>query len=82
MEIYNFLFGRLFLGHPVYASKFKTSSVWFDAPFHEESEYGLRFYFWPCFNGVNCQKPFAQIPQKAGFWHFTAYGILSLSPSE
>ena len=62
--------------------KLKTSLLWLDAPFHEESEYGLGFYFWPCFSEINYQKLFVKNAVFWGFSIFTTYSILSLSPSK
>jgi len=44
--------------------RFKSSLVCSDALFHEESEYGLGFYFWPCFSEANYQTLFLKILQK------------------
>ena len=59
--------------------------VWLDAPFHEESEYVLGFYFWPCFDVKIWRKLFM-----SNFWKnrfhkkrfFTIFSILGLSRSK
>jgi len=66
----------------IYDTKVKTSLVWFDAPFHEESEYGLRFFLWSCLSELSCEKPFVEIVKKNVFWPFRAFSILSLAHSK
>ncbi len=53
-----------------------------DALFHEESEYGLGFYFWPCFSEINYQKLFVKNALFEDFRFFTTDSILSLSLSK
>ena len=47
--------------------RFKSNLVWSDALFHEESEYGLGFYFQPCVSEGNHQTLVLKILQKKQF---------------
>ena len=60
-------------------SKLYTSLVWFDAPDHDESEYGLGVHFWPCFDVVNWKIRFSKRGKKMNFFDFFAFRALSTS---
>jgi hypothetical protein len=57
-------------------SKLNSNIVWSNAPFHEESKYGIGFYFWPCFSEIIYEKLFIKILQKNRFLRFLVFYCL------